>query len=96
MYRFAALEMGSRDAVACLRDSLTVMRMDYVDVYLVHYPKPSYNDNNDQRNAGVRKKVWHELEQALGSFCSLGLGGGGGLFVILGYSPNFPAYKVKL
>ena len=54
----------------CLKESLNHLKLEYVDFYLVQYPKPTYYDNNDTRNTDVRKQVWREMEQAVGMFCS--------------------------
>uniref|UniRef100_A0A8R1HYL6 Aldo_ket_red domain-containing protein n=1 Tax=Caenorhabditis japonica TaxID=281687 RepID=A0A8R1HYL6_CAEJA len=45
-------------------DSLKSLQVDYIDLYLVHYPKPSDTENEDANNAEYRKVAYQVLEEA--------------------------------
>ncbi|PAV56663.1 hypothetical protein WR25_12421 isoform D [Diploscapter pachys] len=44
-------------------ESLVNLRTTYIDLYLIHYPKPDDNENDDPNNAAIRKETYLALEK---------------------------------
>ncbi|ULT88296.1 hypothetical protein L3Y34_007472 [Caenorhabditis briggsae] len=58
-----------------VEESLKNLNTNYIDMYLVHYPKPNVCDNDDEKNAEYRKVAYQVLEeaQAAGKIRSVGV-----------------------
>jgi len=57
--------MGVDGTEESLQRSLKQLQTDYVDLYLVHYPKGRWDSSTDrdEHNPEIRRKVWLEMEQ---------------------------------
>jgi len=49
-----------------VEQTLKDLQTDYVDLFLIHYPKPSWADNKDPNNKVARKECWLEMEKLHG------------------------------
>lgn len=58
-----------------VEESLTNLDTNYIDMYLVHYPKPNACENDDPKNAEYRRIAYEVLEeaQAAGKIHSIGV-----------------------
>uniref|UniRef100_A0A1I7UVJ3 Aldo_ket_red domain-containing protein n=1 Tax=Caenorhabditis tropicalis TaxID=1561998 RepID=A0A1I7UVJ3_9PELO len=58
-----------------VEESLKNLQTDYIDMYLVHYPKPNDAENDDAQNPEYRKIAYEVLEeaQAAGKIRSVGV-----------------------
>ncbi|CAI2354854.1 unnamed protein product [Caenorhabditis sp. 36 PRJEB53466] len=46
-----------------VEDSLRSLQVEYIDLYLVHYPKPNDSENDDPKNPEYRQIAYQVLEQ---------------------------------
>ncbi|CAI5451268.1 unnamed protein product [Caenorhabditis angaria] len=46
-------------------ESLDLLQTDYIDIYLIHYPKPNECQNEDENNAEYRRLTYCALEKCL-------------------------------
>lgn len=58
-----------------VEESLKNLNTNYIDMYLVHYPKPNASENDDPKNAEYRRIAYEVLEeaQAAGKIRSIGV-----------------------
>ncbi|CAB3396710.1 unnamed protein product [Caenorhabditis bovis] len=61
---FPSAEKSYETAKSLVDESLTNLQTSYIDLYLVHYPKPSETENDDPKNAEYRKASYQALEEA--------------------------------
>lgn len=67
-------DQGSKARDACIR-SLEQLGMDYIDLYLIHWPGTQGFDVSDERNPGSRAQSWATMEDlyAEGKFRAIGV-----------------------
>ncbi|XP_062850253.1 glyoxal reductase [Trichomycterus rosablanca] len=67
-------DQGSKARDACLK-SLQQLGMDYIDLYLIHWPGTQGFDVSDKRNPASRAQSWTTLEDfyAQGKFRAIGV-----------------------
>jgi len=65
---FITSKLGSHDVEKATLESLSKLRTDYLDLFLVHYPRNFFKgSDNDPENPRMRKEVWLVLEKLLAS-----------------------------
>lgn len=60
---FPAQQDNTNDVPRKLDESLSALKTDYMDLVLIHYPKPDDNANEDPANEIARKEHWLALEK---------------------------------
>jgi diketogulonate reductase-like aldo/keto reductase len=63
--KLQTLDQGYEEATKAIVTSLTKLGMDYIDLYLIHWPGASGLDPSDPLNLERRKGSWKALEEAL-------------------------------
>ncbi|KAH7729448.1 oxidoreductase [Aphelenchoides avenae] len=62
--KFCPPEDGDAEKViSYVKESLTNLKTDYIDLVLLHYPKSDKRENDDPANAGNRRDAWVALER---------------------------------
>lgn len=62
--KLAAEVKSYKDAVASVDESLKTMRLDYIDMMIIHSPKPWADFKGDDRYFDGNKEAWKALEEA--------------------------------
>lgn len=63
--KLQTLDQGYDRARAAVDASLQKLGLDYIDLYLIHWPGASATEPSDPRNAILRRESWKALEEAL-------------------------------
>jgi len=56
-------ELGSELTQKAVYKSLENLNLDYIDLYLIHWPSPIDDIKHPTRSAQLRKESWHVLEE---------------------------------
>ncbi|CAB3405768.1 unnamed protein product [Caenorhabditis bovis] len=61
--------------IADIEKSMQFLNRRYLDLVLIHYPRPFDNDNSDLKNIASRRELWNELEtlKQVGLISSIGV-----------------------
>lgn len=62
-----ANNMGKDKTRQSFMESLKKLQTDFVDLFLIHYPKAGWLDNKDAANKEVRRESWLEMEKLVGN-----------------------------
>ncbi|XP_071037313.1 glyoxal reductase [Parasteatoda tepidariorum] len=75
MYKEGPANQGSEKAKISALTSLSNLQLDYLDLYLIHWPGSSGMKPDDLKNAELRKESWLKLEEMYkeGKFKAIGI-----------------------
>lgn len=65
--KLQTLDQGYENAQAAIDRSLERLKLEYIDMYLIHWPGASGMEPNDSRNRQARQGSWRAFEEALAS-----------------------------
>lgn len=63
--KLAPVDQGYEKAIAAVELSLKKLNLDYIDLYLIHWPGTSKLDPSDPQNAQNRRESWRGLEECV-------------------------------